>query len=424
MQYLEAFGRGIKGTVVLRKMNDMSNCQNCGNPISGGFCQNCGMRITPIQTQYEQLEQPPTYQQEQPSPYQQQIHFIPDQQPTSPKKQGPPKRVIITIVIITAIIVVAIISVAMYGDKPIPDKPSNDFQDGHTFEMTNINTMKSQHNYEYSGDDARIERWSIDSFFGDNDGTVTSSEVEEYEDAYPDLVIGINSTSTTIDNEEGVYSQCNLSYDGATGDIDSGNPIFLTMCFTVIWTSIEENKISYSVKISICAYPTENFQFISPPGYFVSSVIGLDDVSYTNGKTDLIGTIYEGTPNWIPEYVVYITITKIGLQEPTPHSNLSFSEDSVTIGMYSGTFQGTINNSDVEIIALDSNLRIMVVLDLESETTIQMALYEFNITYSDTNNDSNLDPADEILITGGAQSDEIYIVYKLTGGIIANVTLD
>ncbi len=106
------------------------------------------------------------------------------------------------------------------------------------------------------------------------------------------------------------------------------------------------------------------------------------------------------------------------------HSNLSFSEDPVTIGRYSGTFQGTINNGEVEIIALDSSLRIMIVLDLESETTKQIHRSEFIITYSDTNSDSNLDPADELLITGGAQGDEVYIVYKPTGGIIATVTLD
>ena len=418
MQYLGTFGRGIKRALVLRKMNDMVNCQNCGNPIRGDFCPNCGMIIFPIQTQYEQQEQSPTYQQEQPSPNQQQIQFIPDNQPTSPKKQGSPKRVIITIVIITAIIVIAIISVAMYGDKSIPDKPKTDSPEGYTLEMTSVDTMKGYLKYKITGDVAKLERWSIDSTTGNDDSTVTPSEVNEYEESYREIGIGIQTFGYTIDNNEGIYSEFSVSYDGAIGNVESGDPISITFSFTIIWPSIETNNISYSVKTMSVAYG-ENLKFISVPGYEITSLIGLYDVSYNDGKTNLTGSFYMGLA-----YFVYITITIIGLQEPTPHSNLNFSEDLETIGRYYGTFQGTINNSEVEIIALDSSLRIMIVLDLESETTIQITFYEFNITYSDTNSNSNLDPADELLITGGAQGDEVYVVFKPSGGIIATVTLD
>lgn len=402
----------FKETIVMRKMNNIANHQDRG------------MKITPIQEQYGPSDHFPTHQPEQSSAYQKDIHYILDQPPTSPKRKGPSKEVIITIVVIITIIIAISISVALYVDKPNPDKSDSNFQEGRIFEMTSVNTMKVRYNDKITGGFATLERWSIDSFWGNDDGVLNSSELRDFEESYPQTAIGSQSNGITIDNNEGEITQFSVSHDGAIGDVDSGSQLLRAMSFTILWIPMDTNNISYSVKMSVCAIPSENFKFISPPGYNISSVIGLDDVSYNDGNINLTGTIYEGTQKWVPEYIVYITITKIGFQEPTPQSNLSFSRDPATIDTYSGTFQGTINNSEVEIIVLDISLRIMVVLDLESETTLQIPGYEMNITYNDTNNDRILDPGDTLIIREGANGDEVYVVYKPTGGIIASVTLD
>lgn len=113
----------------------------------------------------------------------------------------------------------------------------------------------------------------------------------------------------------------------------------------------------------------------------------------------------------------------IGETETTPKGSLFFTEDPNVAGRYYITFQGSIENTNLEIRITDASTGQSAVMDEPIDGEFAAVGSGMNITYDDANNNQKLDAADQLLIQNGDTSDELTVVYKPTGEIVARATL-
>lgn len=347
------------------------------------------------------------------APYQVQAQQPTYQQPGQPMAQPPSNKgkktaAVILVVVVVAIVLLAILLMGFSGS----DESEENFPEGYSIKMSDTDTMKVHYKGEYSGETASGMRDVIDRFYGDDDGTVTSNEVNDLI-AQAESLEGDYSTNFLIDGEEGVYSKSTLSLKGATGDVDSEDPISVTWSYTIDWDYIDSDEYSYDIEIYVFPEQEESFEFSCPPGYEIDEIDNLEDESYNNGRTKVKGTVSH-------DVIVYITIVEIGGTEPTPTGALAASEDVNVPGKYYVTFIGSVKNDKIQIQIIDDSLGYSDILSPDTDSFIQIP-GGINMTYTDANANDKLDAADIIVIEGGESGDTIRVIYEPTGEIITEL---
>lgn len=107
----------------------------------------------------------------------------------------------------------------------------------------------------------------------------------------------------------------------------------------------------------------------------------------------------------------------------TPKGSLLAIEDQNTPGRYYTTFAGSVKNKDLEIRITDVSTGMSTIMDEPVDGEIVNCPSGFSLTYDDANSNHMLDASDTLLVNNGASGDEIEVVYKPNGEIIAMETL-
>ncbi|UCE37762.1 MAG: zinc ribbon domain-containing protein [Thermoplasmata archaeon] len=279
----------------------MAFCQNCGSPVVGQFCQNCGQAVAQTQAP----PQPPP----QPAPGQ----VAPGPPTPGPPAPAPPPKggfgnmgIIIAIIVVVVIILAALLLVFMGSQND----GNGGVSKGLTVEMTDTDEMELHYKWEETGNDAEEMREDIDDdAFGDEDGRVTSEEVENLEEVFENwegeysviYLSGKKYFEFGIDGWRGEFTEISVSITGAEGDVDSDRPITITISFKVKWDSLDINKDEYELYLYSRGGDGEDFSFTCPSGYEVSDADGLED-NIKSGETRIRSTMDDDT--------VQITISK------------------------------------------------------------------------------------------------------------------
>ncbi|UCE37764.1 MAG: zinc ribbon domain-containing protein [Thermoplasmata archaeon] len=366
-------------------------CQNCGSPVVGEICPNCGQAVAQI----------PEQQQAQPMPGQ-------------PPKSNTVKIVMIIVVVVAVIVILAVLFLFLPGSKDSKES-DGDKPEGYVFEMTDTDTMEVDAKGEVKGNKAKEFREVIDEVYGDDDGEVSSSEVNNYEKEIKDLLIGRHS-SHEINDYTGKYTHYNEKITGAEGNIDSDDPIQGEFTATIFWSYIDTDEYSYDIELYVSSNLTDDFKFISPPGYEIDYIDGLDDEEYSDGST-----IVEGK---LSKEVIQITIVKIGESNSTPRGSLTASIDPTVANRYKLSFEGKVNNAEITISLYDESQGATVIMDTPEDgdsVSISGGAY---LNYTDVSVQGFLDSSDTLILEGGGTGDIIRITYNATGETVAVVTIE
>jgi hypothetical protein len=385
-------------------------CDNCGSPVSGNFCSTCGFNLMqiqafnqpPIQQAYPQPLQPVPYQQGGYAPaYQQQ------RQPVYP----PPKKGAGKVIAVLAIIIGTVL--LLTGLFLYLPEPEEDYQEGFVVEMSGTDTMDIRAEGEIRGGEARQIREMIDSWIGDDDGEVTKDEVDEFMEQTGDQV-GSNAYGFEINGDWGEYSKYNLKFKGIIGDVDSGDTISIISSFTIDWKYIDTDRYSYDLVFESTDEIYQDFRFICPPDYEIESVDGLRNEEFFNERTTVTGDLTYNE--------VEITIVKIG-EEPIPSGSLIITDDPNVRGKYYGSFQGSVENEDIDIHLYDESSGTTMFMRQPNDGDLLQIRRGCNLTYHDSNQNEKLDAADTLIIQGGERGDMIMIVYRPTQDNIVSITI-
>lgn len=109
--------------------------------------------------------------------------------------------------------------------------------------------------------------------------------------------------------------------------------------------------------------------------------------------------------------------------ETTPKGSLSFIESTTVPGKYYGDFGGVVKNKDIKITLFDVSLGQTVTMNKPNDGDIVQIPNGCNLTYYDYNHNDKLDGADWLIVHEGDPGDEITVIFKPTGEIIAETSL-
>lgn len=193
---------------------------------------------------------------------------------------------------VVAIVVVVIILLLLLTAPP-PEEPF-------TIQMTDTETMSVSFEGELKGENAKMLRAEIEDECGLGDGNVISAEVS----CYIMLQSWGIADQFQIDSDSGMSLGMNLDLDGATGNVNSGSPIKVTFSGTVEFSFIDTDKTSYFIYVNPGPMTGKDFKFISPPGYEIANIIGLDSETLSADHRTVTGKI--GATD------IYINTVKIG----------------------------------------------------------------------------------------------------------------
>jgi len=120
---------------------------------------------------------------------------------------------------------------------------------------------------------------------------------------------------------------------------------------------------------------------------------------------------------------VYFSGSDIDVE--TPKGSLYSIEDNNIAGRYYVTFAGSVKNKDIEIRITDASTGMPAIMDEPVDGQTSYCASGMSLTYDDAQNPPNhkLDGADQLLIQNGAPSDELAVVYKPSGEVVAMVHL-
>jgi hypothetical protein len=360
---------------------NMAYCQNCGNPVIGDVCQNCGTRVNPMQSAPQQ---------------------------TQPAPSKPPSKNVTKLLAVIAVVVVIILILSIMFFA-FSDETDEDKLKGTQVEMTDINEMDLQSEGQITGKDAEDMREAIDEYFGDDDGQVTEDEVKDYEEEMADLKFAFEYT---INFEEGKYSEYIVSTRNVEGDVESDFPISISLTATVKWPSLELFKDFYIIEVLVSNLEEKQYSFTAPTGYEIYRVDGLvEDIS--EGSTSFAGTVDEKF-NY-----VYVTIIETG-SNPQPAdaepNNTNYTANSVSNGEeIFGRLDDGIDEDDYYSIYAGSWNSINVDLNGPEGPNFDLRLYNSD---GDQVDSSTNDYSDEYLshYTYSSGSGTYYIRVQTKGG--------
>ena len=117
----------------------------------------------------------------------------------------------------------------------------------------------------------------------------TEEEVRDYEEYYSDIAIHSLASGVKINDSDGRYTQLSISFGGATGDVDSEDPITMDLSYSVKWSSLAIDDYSYHVYKTNYFDLEFDFKFIAPQGYMINNLEGLNNPKYNSDSTIVTG---------------------------------------------------------------------------------------------------------------------------------------
>ncbi|UCE37761.1 MAG: zinc ribbon domain-containing protein [Thermoplasmata archaeon] len=360
----------------------MAFCQNCGSVVMGESCPNCGQAVA------QTPNQPPA-------------------QPAQPQKQNSKKiGVIIAIIIVIVVILAAMIFV--FSDSK--DSDNGVFTESLTIEMNDTEHMKLEYKIEGAGNKTKEIRDTIDDDeYGEEDGEVTSDEVEKVVEVFEDLK-GVTSYGYTIDDELGEYIEFNVSLKGAEGKVDSEKPITFTLTIEIEWDLSDKDQDYYRLEILRFLPFVGDLTFTCPSGYEVYEVYGLKD-DITSGQTTITGTMEEDA-----EYInimIKKTGVVIGDEEAEPNDSIS-NANPISSGVdMSGSLEEGTDEDDWYYIYFEYDDTVEIDLSGPSGTDFDIFLYD---SLSAEKSSSSESGSQENIIYVVTSSEYYYVNVKSASG--------
>ncbi len=175
------------------------------------------------------------------------------------------KKLLLTINVIIFLVIGALL---------ITNNISADIEElDNTFTMTSVNSIKFTASIKHTDEDASDLRKDIDGTWGD--GEVTEDEVKDMEDEFESELEADDDTSVYVDNMEGQLSSVQFDSEGAEGDVDSTDPITLTINIVITFHGVDEGENKHTLKFTEID-DVDLLEITVPRGWEINNVKGLD----------------------------------------------------------------------------------------------------------------------------------------------------
>jgi len=116
--------------------------------------------------------------------------------------------------------------------------------------FTSISEITEEGTITFSGEDASDYRGAIDYISGNSDGDVTSSEVEEFKAYLKDETEKEEGKGYyTLDGNQAIFTYITFLITGATGGIESTEPLTIELQIIMTFSSIDKELESHTYKI-------------------------------------------------------------------------------------------------------------------------------------------------------------------------------
>jgi hypothetical protein len=182
--------------------------------------------------------------------------------------------------------------------------PEDSYPKGYYIKMDNPNSAEYHFIGEVKDYEANLLRDSIDRW-GNEDGTVSESEIKDYEEFVRRETADGFTSMMTNSNIRGKFTYYNVYYHGASGRVESNDSFTLEVSSKIGWSSIENGVDSFHIFMRYYDGPQYDFKFIAPPGYRIVDDDGLNNVKYNSESTEITGI------SDVDSYVAFINLVKV-----------------------------------------------------------------------------------------------------------------
>ena len=181
--------------------------------------------------------------------------------------------------------------------------------------MTSISETVTDAQSRITGEDSILIRGAIDNEYGNLDGELTQAELDNYENALENMELEKMETEYTfIDGRNGHIEEVDFEVAGPLGDTMAPGDLIYTWHEVTSWTLEEKDEHKF---YRDGVFGSDVVSFTVPPGWKITSVMGLDSESISADNRTATGVAFVDTPYMItfsrPAAPPSIDWTRVGI---------------------------------------------------------------------------------------------------------------